>query len=390
MVNYKTEKTNILHLVVTLEMGGAEIILTQYIQALGNEKYRHYIYCFGYDGPIRERLELLDIDIHLGKKMAFLKNPAKFVLNFIVLVIDVIKYIRKNNIGIIISHLRNANQLACAISYFSGVPFLPVVHSTMEFKDQRNKFDPRRNLVDITNSLTFKSAKRIIAISEEVKQIVKDNFKLKNERVVVVNNGIVVDQEFLKKLNERKEQITYEGNINLLYVGRLVNLKNINIIIKSVYELKLKGLKGISFTIVGDGEERESLEDLAENLDLKRNINFLGNRNDVLSIMKKSDIFIIASKYEGLSIAMIEAMACGLPIIASDAPGINTHIRHEENGLLFQVNDSKELSGNILRLIKDNDLRKRISQAERECYKKMFDMNKNISKLEKQIKICLD
>ena len=97
--------------------------------------------------------------------------------------------------------------------------------------------------------------------------------------------------------------------------------------------------------------------------------------------MRASDIFVMPSRYEGLSLAMIEAMACGLPIIASNGPGLKEFINDLQNGLLFPVDDHKALAKCILRLSEDEDLRINLSRGAKESFKKNYDMRKNIAPL---------
>ena len=100
---------------------------------------------------------------------------------------------------------------------------------------------------------------------------------------------------------------------------------------------------------------------MIEELSIQKYIKLVGIRDDVKDLMKEADIFVLPSRYEGLSVAMIEAMACGLPIIASDAPGINPYIMNGVNGLLFPIEDHNELSKNIIKLANNKKLRKKLS-----------------------------
>jgi glycosyltransferase involved in cell wall biosynthesis len=90
----------------------------------------------------------------------------------------------------------------------------------------------------------------------------------------------------------------------------------------------------------------------------------------------------MSSRYEGISIAMIEAMACGLPIVVSDAPGLSTYIKNEVSGLLFPIGNHVRLAECIMRLLHDNVLMKKISIGARREFDTKFDMKKNIKMLE--------
>ena len=124
-------------------------------------------------------------------------------------------------------------------------------------------------------------------------------------------------------------------------------------------------------------------ENLILDFGLSNCVKLLGIRHDVIGLMKASDIFVIPSRYEGLSIAMIEAMACGLPIIASDAPGLRTFIKHGQNGLIFPVEEHDALAKLIIELAEDRNLRARLSQQARASFEVEYDMRKNIKSLDK-------
>jgi glycosyltransferase involved in cell wall biosynthesis len=101
-----------------------------------------------------------------------------------------------------------------------------------------------------------------------------------------------------------------------------------------------------------------------------------------MGLMKASDIFVMPSRYEGISIAMIEAMACGLPIVTSNAPGLRTYIKQGQNGLLFPVEDHKALAKCILKLAEDRNMRAKLSLGARESFDSEFDMRRNIKYLD--------
>ena len=123
-------KIRFLHLVQGLGMGGAEVAVFHYIRALGMEDYDHYVYCFGADGPVKEKIEALGIPIMMGKRVVSIKQPIKFLIDLLSLVQDLRKFIRNNCIQLIQSHLPQANQLAVVVGKLSGVPAFPTVHST--------------------------------------------------------------------------------------------------------------------------------------------------------------------------------------------------------------------------------------------------------------------
>jgi glycosyltransferase involved in cell wall biosynthesis len=99
----------------------------------------------------------------------------------------------------------------------------------------------------------------------------------------------------------------------------------------------------------------------------------------IMGLMKASDIFVMPSRYEGLSIAMIEDMACRLPVVASDAPGLRDYIENGENGLLFPLEDHMALAQHIVLLATNKKLRMKLSLEARKSFEREYDMRKNIA-----------
>lgn len=375
-------KIRILHLVQQLGMGGAEVMLMQYIKSLDIENYDHFVYCFGSDGPMREKIEALGVPVHMGKRRALIKQPIRFAISILSLMIDLLGFIRNKRIHLIQSHLGHANKLAVAGGKLAGVPAFPTVHSTMEFEDTRSSWDPRVYLIKAVDGLIYRVADRVLAVSQEIKEIICHTFTMEDSKVLVLKNGIVFEDSLSRPVDLKKKFPISTNKLKLIAVGRLVPLKGFDILVKAVVEVANQGLNDLLVLIVGEGEERLRLEELIKNLGVGRYVKLLGLRHDVIGLMKASDLFVMSSRYEGLSIAMIEAMACGLPIIASNAPGLRDHIRDGENGLLFPVEDHNLLAERILRLANDEKLRYTLSHNAIESFEKEYDMRKNIKSLD--------
>ena len=167
--------------------------------------------------------------------------------------------------------------------------------------------------------------------------------------------------------------------LKILAVGRLTYQKGMEVLVKATVNLIENEKKDFIVIIVGEGTQRKILEDMIKEFHIGDYIKLVGIRNDVIDLMKEADIFVLPSRYEGLSIAMIEAMAHGLPIIASDAPGIKTYIKNGINGLLFPIEDHKALSKQIQKIAEDNELRKKLSAEGKVSFDNEFNMKRNIA-----------
>ena len=374
-------KIRLLHLVHGLGMGGAEVLLLHYIRALGTEFYQHYVYCFGRDGPIKKKLENLDVPVRMGSRRASIKRPIKFGVSLLTLVKDLLGFIREQRIQIIQSHLGDTNQLGVAVGKLAHVPTFPTAHNT-KFLDRRSNFDLRVHLIKAVDAVVYRIADQVVAVSQEVKEIIQEMYGLSDSKIVVVKNGIIFGNSFIEPADLKREFHARPDTLKLIAVGRLTYQKALEVLVRAVAELVKRGLEDLLVLIVGDGEERLRLEELILNLGVGRYVRLLGLRHDVMGLMKASDLFVLPSRYEGLSIAMIEAMACGLPIIASDSPGLKDYIKNEQNGLLFPVEDHKTLAERILELANDKKLRFRLSHGARESFEREYDTRRNIKTLD--------
>lgn len=139
-----------------------------------------------------------------------------------------------------------------------------------------------------------------------------------------------------------------EEKYDLIFIGRLNYVKRIDLIIQSVKSIIEKTNQEIKLAIVGSGEEEIKLKELCSNLNLKKNIDFLGFRNDTSKLLNQSKIFVMYSSSEGLPVALMEAMACEKTVIAPDVGNIKSLITHGYNGFIVNANDKNELIEKII------------------------------------------
>jgi glycosyltransferase involved in cell wall biosynthesis len=127
--------------------------------------------------------------------------------------------------------------------------------------------------------------------------------------------------------------------------------------------------------IVGDGPERERVEDELARYSLDRRVRLLGERGDVPELLADADVFLLASRSEGLPLSVIEAMAAGLPVVASDVGGLRELVRDGETGTLVPPGDPAALANALRPLVADRELRRCFGSAGRERAKGLFDLS---------------
>lgn len=200
--------------------------------------------------------------------------------------------------------------------------------------------------------------------------------------------GVGIDTETIKntlvdKKRKREELDLTEENIVLLSVGELNKNKNHSIVIKALAKINNPN---IYYLICGQGNLKEELQGLIKKLNLEKNVKFLGFRKDIYELCKISDIFVFPSKREGLSVALMEAICCNLPIICSNIRGNNDLVENEINGFLVK-NSIEEYGKKINFLIKDKEFYKNLKIINRNILNKidkknielkMIDIYKNV------------
>jgi glycosyltransferase involved in cell wall biosynthesis len=159
-----------------------------------------------------------------------------------------------------------------------------------------------------------------------------------------------------------------EKGVAVIFIGRLVDWKRVDLLLRAWARLSKQ--PGDALLIVGGGPELELLKGLAAQLQVE--VRFEGPKQDVLPYLRAADVFVLPSgirsraSFEGLSVALMEAMSAGLAVIASDCPGNRALVTDGENGLLFPVEEDEALANQLARLLADSGLRARLGARARE------------------------
>lgn len=159
----------------------------------------------------------------------------------------------------------------------------------------------------------------------------------------------------------------------LIYVGRLHEQKGLDVLLQALRQLSRRGpTHDICLQVLGDGPLRDQLRQLAGQLGIAHQVEFLGQTDRVLEHLQQADIFVLPSRAEGISNALLEAMALGLPVVVSNIPGNVDVVEHEKNGLHFSVEDPESLAQTLASLLDQPELREQLGgaarQAVEDCY----------------------
>jgi len=221
-----------------------------------------------------------------------------------------------------------------------------------------------------------------IAVSEAVRRELIDDVGIPARKVVLIHNGIDLTPVPLGDLTARRETLRLSSEeIVLVAVGRLAEIKNYNMLLEA-FARAVKELPVLRLVMVGDGPERAKLEATAMHLGLSDRVHFLGARDDVREWLALSHVFVLPSLYEGISIALLEAMAAGLPAVATQVGGNPEVVTDQQNGILVESGDVEGFARALVVLARDEALRERMGRAARKRIEMKFDLNRSVRQYE--------
>jgi glycosyltransferase involved in cell wall biosynthesis len=217
--------------------------------------------------------------------------------------------------------------------------------------------------------------KLIAVANEDIKKGLR--YKIaKEKKFILIRAGI--DNSFYESFvpnPEFRNTIRKDKSVKIiLTIGPFKPQKNIADFIKAAAEVS-KTRKDILFAIVGDGEQRQDLQNLAQTLNIKDKILFLGWRNDIKQILYSIDIFVLTSLWEGLPCTIIEAMACQKPVIANAVDGVKEIVIDGENGFLIKPYDYKGTAEKILYTLENESRLSDMGKKAVESVKEEFNMD---------------
>ncbi|MFC1824751.1 glycosyltransferase [Thermodesulfobacteriota bacterium] len=212
---------------------------------------------------------------------------------------------------------------------------------------------------------SYRAAPRVVALSNGVREDLIKRYGILAEKVRTIYNP--VDIEAIKRMASQKigvdkqEDTNFKGKLKIISAGRLVKQKGFDILIKSIAKIKDQP---IHLTILGEGEEKDNLINLRDKYGLKDTISLPGFQKNPYPWMRLSDVFVLSSRWEGFGHVIVEAMACGLPVIATKCPsGPDEIINDGMDGLLCEPESAEDLAEKIDFLVNNQKERERLSRA---------------------------
>jgi L-malate glycosyltransferase len=324
------------------------------------------------DGPLREALEKDGIRI-----VDFPKKGSLLSFRGLYQFIRLLRFIRREKFDVVHSHDLWANLVAVPAAKFAGAP---VVFSSQRDLAHLYWYTPFRKKI-IGRIHRWSTA--VIVNSSAVSNLVQKEFHVPARRVCVVRNGVAFERFASLRANRRKLFPGVDQNTKLI-----VTVANMHTAVKGHYELieaarRLKSTyPDAKFVLVGDGAERSNLEESSRAFGVQDSVLFLGRRTDIPELLACCDVFVLPSHAEGLPNSLLEAMATGLPVLATPVGGVPEVIENGVNGLLVPPRDPTSLADALLRILRDPEFATRLAVGGREGARSQFSFDRAVSELE--------
>jgi len=376
---------HILQIILNLDLGGAQEMVYTLSKQLQEEGHRPVV-CSFRDGPLHERLVSAGIPVEIlpDRRYSILAFPL-FVWEMIKIRKKLIALINRYEIEIIQTHLlQSLDFLTATLPRPQNLPHIFWTVHNYHFLLQKSDLDrnqwllkPKRIAYRLLYRLIVPHIDGLIAVSDDVKEQILRMMGPFSRKVTVIPNCIDVNryQQTVDRQKKRKQLEFSRDDYLMLVVATLKKQKGHRHLIDAAREVT-QARRDVHILFAGDGVLREQLQDQVHSLGLENNIHFLGNRRDIPELLAASDAFILPSLWEGLPMALMEAMASGLPIIATDVSGSRQLIPNREYGLLVPPGDAGALSSAMLYLLSNPQDSEKMSLAARRRVQKSFSAEK--------------
>jgi glycosyltransferase involved in cell wall biosynthesis len=403
----KTSGLRVLQIIGNLNTGGAQEVVRTLAEYLALRDCVPIV-CTFRDGPLRREIEQLGVEVIVlpGRRYSIVALPF-FIADMARILRVLAELIERYNVDVIQTHLLSAlDFLVLLLRYTTRVRVILWTFHNVNFALEKSDLPrykwllkPKRYVHNLLYRLTSPLISGFIAVSDEVKESMVQVIGPIADKITVICNG--VDTKRYGHRVDRAEirtRLGLKADTRLLaIVATLKEQKGHRYMVEAMSDLVPQHPDAHAL-FIGDGTLREELQVQVERLGLDHHIHFLGNRSDVPELLAASDVFVLPSLWEGLAMALLEAMATGLPIVATKVSGTIQVLVPNQTGILVQPGDAGQLAQAIGHLLKDPLQTQRMGMAAKRCAEDEFSAQKQADEhlalynrlLQTEVKRCQD
>lgn len=350
---------NILYILYGLNNGGAETLAIRLCEHLDRQLFAPTYCSLSDDGPLRQKL--LDENISfvtLGKKEG--KDLSQ---------ISKLRHLLSSK-KIDLVHTHNQGPLLYTVLASFPLKSWKLVHTEHINMGQEFSYHSKHQLY---NTILYRRLDGFIAIADHLSKSILAEHPFLNNKMVTIRNAVPEDHLLHSghTISLRKELGLSQHSVLLGNISALRPQKDHRTMLLAMKEIT-RQRDETHLVIAGEGEKRDELQRLRAELNLEDKVHFLGYRSDVAALLSQFDLFLLTSLYEGLPLCLLEAMAAGCVIVATDVVGTNELARNNQTAKLVQPENPTELASTILILLNQPDEMRHLRQSASHLLKREF------------------
>ena len=359
---------NVLHLIDTTGPGGAETVFTELLSRLPGEQYRHYVLLRG-KGWVADRVDAI------GIRPELLDSKGSFNLGYLY---QLVRIIRRHRIRLIHAHLLGSNVYGALAALVTRTPLIATFHGNVDVAARERFLDTKFRIVSL-------GARSIVCVSNGLKEALQRRSALDTQKLRVIYNGV----EETPPTSEAKggpgravlSDLGLPAETRLaISVGNIRPAKGYQYLIDAAALVRNSAWH---FLVIGQPKANlmDELNARVQRLGVADRVHFLGFREDARGLLAQADVFLLPSISEGFSIATVEAMMAGVPVIATRSGGPEEIIEHERTGLLIPPENPQAIA-DALAWMESGVHRDKLIPAARDVARAKFSMDVMIHQYE--------
>ncbi|HOW42783.1 MAG TPA: glycosyltransferase [Candidatus Omnitrophota bacterium] len=358
------KKINVMHIQESLDVGGMENGIVNLANHLNGEYFKVTLCCLNKMGSLCNRVN--------DKRVRIINMEQKEGLALF-LVFKLIKVLRKEKIGIVHTHNFYSGLYGIIAARLAGIHV--VIHG------EHGTTILNKPIRILAMRFLSRCVDKLFAVSHDLKEELMKKLNISGTKIDVLVNGVDIEHFRAAKeaWNLKNDLGIPVSNFIVGSVGRLVPIKNFKLLIGVKKKLDLAGFN-TSCIIIGAGPCRAELENYAKEIGTE--ILFLGERDDISDLLAIFDLFVLTSLNEGMSNTILEAMACGKPVIATQVGGNLELVEENKTGFLVPSDNLEELFNAIVKLINNKKLLAHFGRCARDTVEQKFSLQAMVKNYE--------
>ncbi|MFO0773263.1 MAG: glycosyltransferase [Nitrospiraceae bacterium] len=336
----------VLHISSSSGPGGAERVACALAASLDSTQYRSLVALFR-PGWLKDQCDARGVPTTVLSAEGFLH--WKWMR-------DCYRLVKRERVDLIQAHEFDAIVHGWVVAKLAGIPLVATIHGKVYFWEKARR---RWAYKIASGSATF------VAVSQDLKRFVVETVGIPDTRVAVIHNGIdprLLDVSTVDRAAVQRDLGIPEGNLVVGSVGNLYPVKGHTYLLDAIPSV-LKHCPNTTFIFAGRGELEGALKEQARSLGIEANVKFLGLRQDIPNLLAAMDVFCMPSLSEGLSIALLEAMAAGKPVVVTNVGGNPEVVLNGKTGLLVEPQSGRELATALTQVLSDAVMRQSFAKA---------------------------